>query len=177
MTTSYEAKNLTPSLEKELKVMLGHCEQDGNLKLAVDEFFAASNTKAAKATDDEIDADLSSRDAEWKHAALVNMIQSYRRLHRASAVLLLAIAEGHISARKKVASDAVREKLAIDPVQAAKVEAKTLWLERRNGMHRNLRTNDLFAAETVRRWPPLKISTVLKWCTTWEKEAKSTFAS
>jgi hypothetical protein len=83
-----------------------------------------------------------------------------------------------IFARER-AKDAAHAKLVkdTDGKQAAKAKAKTLWLERRDGKHSKLRTNDLFAAEAARRWPVLKIGTILKWCTAWEKEAKSASAS
>jgi hypothetical protein len=85
--------------------------------------------------------------------------------------------EAAVSARRSVGKVAASVKLANDPVQAAKTDAKKLWQERRDGKHPKLRTNDLFAAEAVRRWPVLKIGTVLKWCTAWEKEAKYASAS
>jgi len=63
-------------------------------------------------------------------------------------------------------------KMSRDPVQAAKADAKKLWLERRAGKHPDLRRNWQFAAECVRRWPALTSPDTIKgWCTKWEKEA------
>ena len=70
-----------------------------------------------------------------------------------------------------------KAKLAKDPKQSARAAVKTLWLERRAGKHPRLRTNEQFAIEAVRRWNILKNGTVLKWCTAWEKEMKSTSPS
>ncbi|WP_077556345.1 hypothetical protein [Rhodanobacter sp. B04] len=83
-----------------------------------------------------------------------------------------------ISARSNVGRIGVAAKLANDPVQAAKAEAKKLWLERYAGEHPKLRTNEQFAIEVMRRWPALKSSKVIcGWCTMWNKEVKSKPAS
>lgn len=69
----------------------------------------------------------------------------------------------------------VAAKLAKDPVQAAKAKAYKLWLERHAGKHPNLRTNEQFAMECMRRWPVLTSSKVITgWCTEWNKAAKKT---
>ncbi|MFC5526140.1 hypothetical protein ACFPPA_10335 [Rhodanobacter ginsengisoli] len=66
------------------------------------------------------------------------------------------------------------KKLASDVKQAAKAEALKLWQTRRAGQHKQLRTNEQFATETMRRWPVLTSSKVIcGWCTAWEKEART----
>lgn len=75
--------------------------------------------------------------------------------------------------RSMQAMASAERKLAKDPKQAAKDEAKKLWLERRAGKHPDLRWNWQFAAECVRRWPVLTSPDTIKgWCTKWEKEAR-----
>lgn len=60
-----------------------------------------------------------------------------------------------------------------DGKQAAKAMAKKLWLERRIGLHKKLRTNEQFATEVMRRWPNLKSSKVIcGWCTDWNRKAE-----
>lgn len=125
MSSSYVARDWTPVLEKELRVMLAQCEQDANLKLAVGEFLAASITKAVIATDDEIEADVSGCDAASMHAALIGIIHGFRRLYRASSVLLLAIAEGHIAARKGLSNHASDKRH--EDNRSNKEKAKGLW--------------------------------------------------
>jgi len=60
-----------------------------------------------------------------------------------------------------------------DPKTAAKKNAHNLWLERREGRHSNLRTNQQFARECMHRWKILRSEkSILNWCTQWEKEAR-----
>jgi len=78
-------------------------------------------------------------------------------------------------ARRNLGKLAANIRLSKDPKQAAKAEAKALWLERYAGKHPKLRTNEHFAAEVIRRWPILPSSKVIcGWCTQWKKEAQAT---
>lgn len=56
---------------------------------------------------------------------------------------------------------------------AAIDESRKLWLERENGRHSKLRTEDQFAMEVARRWPIIaSISAIKKRSTEWRKELK-----
>jgi hypothetical protein len=92
-------------------------------------------------------------------------------------------ADGHSEAARQFAGEinktrkdrqkgpAVRD--ANSAIQAAKKEAKKLFLEWKDGKHKKLHTNIRFAEEAMRRWPVLKSEMVIRgWCSAWNKEPK-----
>lgn len=88
-----------------------------------------------------------------------------------ATVLLIHVS--HYEQTKERAKAGAKAKLESDPKQAAKAEAHKLWQEQYDGKHPELRTNEQFAAECMRRWPKLtSAKVILGWCTQWNKEAK-----
>lgn len=83
------------------------------------------------------------------------------------------VAKVNADVRRQQSRAAAAAKQARDPKQAAKTEAFKLWTDRHAGKHPNLRTNEQFAAECMRRWPVLtSAKVILGWCTDWNKAAK-----
>jgi hypothetical protein len=122
--------------------------------------------------------------------ALLFMVHAVGEIHRgdttaawtyaldarfAADTLLSQICDREMVALHKrgMAKQGAMARLKHSPQQAAKAETFKLWQERHAGHHPELRTNEQFAAECMRRWPALtSAKVILGWCTDWNKQAK-----
>ncbi|MFP7721408.1 hypothetical protein [Lysobacter sp. A3-1-A15] len=114
-------------------------------------------------------------------SALVKFVTAMSdRMRRQQSVidhLMTLIPEAVTFSRHEEARSRGSQKHVKNPEAAAKAaakhEAKAFWLEREQGQHPKLRTEEQFAMEVIRRWPVLtSIGNVKAWSTAWRKEAR-----